>query len=65
MDRAGDVVLDLFDICGVKVRSLLSEHRDAGSHQYTFDGSELASGVYFYSMTANGINKTRKLVLMK
>ena len=65
MDKSGDVVLDLFDIRGVKVRSLLSEHRDAGSHQYTFDGSELASGVYFYSMTANGINKTRKLVLMK
>ena len=65
MDNAGQVVLDLFDIRGVKVRSLFSEHYDAGSHQYTLDGSDLASGVYFYSMTANGINKTRKLVLMK
>ena len=65
MDNAGQVVLDLFDIRGVKVRSLFSEYYDAGSHQYTLDGSELASGVYFYSMTANGINKTRKLVLMK
>ena len=65
MDNAGQVVLDLFDIRGVKVRSLFSEHYDAGSHKYTLDGSELASGVYFYSMTANGVNKTRKLVLMK
>ena len=65
MDKAGQVALDLFDIRGVKVRSLFSEHHEAGSHQYTLDGSELASGVYFYSMTANGINKTRKLVLMK
>ena len=65
MDKAGDVVLDLFNIRGAKVKTLLSERREAGSHQYTFDGSELASGVYFYSMTANGINQTRKLVLMK
>mgnify|MGYP000025257523 FL=1 len=65
LDRAGDVVLDLFDIRGAKVKTLVNEYHPAGSHQFTFDGSELASGVYFYSMTANGISKTRKLVLMK
>ena len=65
MDKAGQVALDLFDIRGVKVKTLVNESHPAGSHEFTFDGSKLASGVYFYSMTANGINKTRKLVLMK
>ena len=57
--------MDLFDIRGTKVKTLINESHSAGSHEFTFDGSRLASGVYFYSMTANGINKTRKLVLMK
>lgn len=65
LEAPGGVALDLFDIRGVKVKTLLNEHRSAGSHEFTLDGSTLASGVYFYSMTANGISKTRKLVLMK
>ena len=65
LDRAGDVALDLFDIRGAKIKTLVNEYHSAGSHQFTFDGSEFASGVYFYSMTANGLSKTRKLVLMK
>jgi hypothetical protein len=63
--KAGNVVLDLFDIRGAKVMTLMNEQRTAGTHNYTFDGTQLASGVYFYSMTKNGITKTRKLVLMK
>ena len=59
------MVLELFDVRGSKVRTLVSEHHEAGSHQFTFDGSQMSSGVYFYSMTTNGISKTRKLVLMK
>ena len=65
LEAPGGVALDLFDIRGAKVRTLLNEHRLAGSHEFTLDGSKLASGVYFYSMTANGISETRKLVLMK
>ena len=65
LDTPGEVVMDLFDIRGAKVKTLVNESHSAGSHEFTFDGSKLASGVYFYSMTANGINKTRKLVLMK
>ena len=65
LDRSGKVVLELFDVRGSKIKTLVNEHHDAGSHQLTFDGSKMSSGVYFYSMTTNGISKTRKLVLMK
>ena len=65
LDRAGEVLLELFDIRGAKIKTLVNEQRPSGSHQYTFDGSQMSSGVYFYSMTTNGKSKTRKLVLMK
>jgi len=65
MKSAGQVNMELFDIRGAKVRTLINEQKPAGSYEFTFDGSQLSSGVYFYSMTANEITKTRKLVLMK
>ena len=65
LNKSGDVVLDLFDIRGAKIQSLVNKHHEAGSHEFTLDGSSLASGVYFYSLTLNGNTKTRKLALMK
>jgi len=65
MKSAGQVNMELFDIRGAKVRTLINENKPEGSYKFAFDGSQLSSGVYFYSMTSNGITKTRKLVLMK
>ena len=65
LNNSGDVVLNLFDIRGAKIQSLINDHHEAGSHEFTLDGSSLASGVYFYSLTVNGNTKTRKLALMK
>ena len=65
LNRSGDVALDLFDIRGAKIKSLINKYHEAGSHEFTLDGSSLASGVYFYSLTVNGNTKTRKLALMK
>ncbi len=65
MKSAGQVNMELFDIRGAKVRTLINENKPEGSYKFAFDGSQLSSGVYFYSMTANGFTKTRKLVLMK
>jgi hypothetical protein len=65
MKSPGQVNMELFDIRGAKVRTLINEQKPAGSYEFTFNGSQLSSGVYFYRMTANGFTKTRKLVLMK
>ena len=65
MKSAGQVNMELFDIRGAKVRTIINEQKPAGSYEFTFDGLQLSSGIYFYSMTANGFTKTRKLVLMK
>ena len=65
MPSEGNISLDLFDIRGVKIKTMISGLKSAGSHTFTLDASELASGVYFYSMTSNGLSQTRKLILMK
>ena len=65
IQSADRVTMDLFDIRGVKVKELVDEYKPAGSYNFTLDGSQLSSGVYFYKMKSNGISKTRKLVLMK
>tara|TARA_B100000886_G_C20224446_1_gene407859 strand:- start:16 stop:699 length:684 start_codon:yes stop_codon:yes gene_type:complete len=65
LDRPGEVLIELFDMKGATVQTLLNEPRNSGRHEFLFNGSSLASGVYLYSMTHNGITQTKKLVLMK
>ena len=65
LNVAGQVVLELYDLRGKLVGTFINEEKPVGAHQFVLDGSQLASGVYFYTMTANGISRTRKLVLMK
>jgi hypothetical protein len=39
--------------------------RDAGSHEVTFDGSRLSSGLYFVKMQAGGYSAVKKMMLLK
>ncbi len=57
--------MDLYDIRGNWVRSLVSGAKPVGSYEYVLDASDLSSGIYFYTMAVNGSAQTRKLVLMK
>jgi hypothetical protein len=59
------VKLTVFDILGREVSVLVNERRDAAVHEVKFDGSNLASGVYFYRLQAGDFVATKKLLLMK
>jgi hypothetical protein len=66
----GNVKIDVYNILGRKVRTLVDEFRVAGNHQTDWngrsdDGVEVATGVYFYRITAEGFTSTRKMVLLK
>jgi hypothetical protein len=50
---------------GREVAALVNERRDAGVHEITFDGSHLASGVYFYRLRAGDFVQAKKLVMVK
>jgi hypothetical protein len=59
------VTLAVFNTLGQVVATLVNENQDAGFHDVRFDGSGLASGVYFYRMQAGDFVQTRKLVLLR
>ena len=57
--------LDLYTIDGRKVATLVSDRLEGGRHQAELDASRLASGVYFYTLSAGGRLLTRKLTVVK
>ena len=59
------VELSIYSITGQKVATLVNDHVPAGRHSVTFDGANLASGIYFYRFESDALNKTGKLMLMK
>jgi hypothetical protein len=64
------ITLKIYNILGQKVRTLVDETKRAGSHEVIWDGKddrgkEVASGIYFYKLTAGSYQKIRKMVLLK
>ncbi|MBU0519832.1 T9SS type A sorting domain-containing protein [bacterium] len=59
------VNLSVYDISGRLVATLIDGFRNAGSHEVTFDGSALVSGIYVYRLTAGEFTQSGKMVLMK
>jgi hypothetical protein len=58
------VTLDIYNMLGQKVMTLLDEVRGAGSHQVLWR-TEAASGIYFYKMTAGNYSSTGQMILLK
>jgi hypothetical protein len=65
MPEANLVRLHVFDISGSLVATLVDGWREAGIHEVTFDASNLASGVYMYSLQAGNFQVGGKLILVK
>ena len=60
------VSLAVYDVLGRKVSVLIDgQPMSAGHHVVRFDGSDLASGMYFYRLTAGEFSEVGKMVLMK
>ena len=67
MPKEGNVTLRVFDIAGQEVETLIDGLGfKSGTITYDFNGSELSSGVYFYSLFVdNNRIDTKKMVLVK
>jgi len=65
LSESGFVTLKVFDNSGREVKTLVNEYREAGYYKAVFDGSGLASGIYFYKLSADNFNQTKKLSLVK
>ena len=59
------VTLTVYNTLGQKIAELVHGLQEAGYHEVRFDGTNFASGVYFYRIQAGGFVKTRKLLLLR
>jgi photosystem II stability/assembly factor-like uncharacterized protein len=60
-----DVNLKVYDELGKEVMTLVNGKQNAGKYEVRFDGSGLASGLYFYTLQAGTFSQTKKLMLIK
>jgi hypothetical protein len=59
------VIMQVYDVQGRLVATLVDGVQEAGTHQVSFDGSKLASGLYFVKMQAGNSLAVQKLMLLK
>jgi hypothetical protein len=64
------VTLDIFNIKGQKVNTLINEALPAGKHSVVWDGKDekgknVSSGVYFYKLNTGNYEETKKMILLK
>ncbi len=63
--KSEKVTLKIYDALGKEVAELVNEFKSKGSCDVRFNGTNLASGIYFYKLTAGKFSQTKKMILMK
>jgi hypothetical protein len=59
------VQLIIYNSLGQEIETLVNETQEPGTYEVTFDGSNLASGVYFYRLETSDFVQTKKMILLK
>jgi hypothetical protein len=67
---SGWVKVEIYNLLGQKVRTLVNEYRPAGKYTVEWDGlnqngEEVSSGIYFYRLSAQGFSQTKKMTFLK
>ena len=65
IDRASHVSLNVYDVAGRLVSTLVNGKMEVGSHEVGFNARGLASGVYFYKLKTGDKELTRKMILLR
>ncbi|SYZ74066.1 putative Thermitase [Candidatus Zixiibacteriota bacterium] len=70
LEKRSHVVLNIYDILGRKVRTVIDADYEAGIHGAIWDGSDdggkpVASGIYLYKISAGSYTATKKMVMLK
>lgn len=63
--QSGRVILKVYDLMGNEVANLLERYQEAGSYDVIFQADNLASGIYFYTLTSGNFMATKKLILLR
>jgi hypothetical protein len=59
------VTIEIYNIIGESVKTLLNKDMPAGNHQVEFSAGDITSGVYFYRIEAGAFQDVKKMILIK
>ncbi len=65
IEQSSHVVLKVFDVLGREVSTLVNEQSKPGTYRVQFHATNLASGVYYYRLSAGSFSDVKKMVVMK
>lgn len=65
LPEEGRVRIDIYNLLGRKVETLVDEEKKAGQHRALWDASDYSSGVYFYLIETGDFTEIRKMILLK
>lgn len=63
--EAGHASLMVYDITGRKVAELVNEYRPEGFYSVSFNGKDLPSGMYIYTLIAGNYRESKKMMILK
>lgn len=63
--KTANVKLDIYNLLGQKVASLVNENLSAGTYTANWDANNFASGTYIYTLIADGVSLSNKMILIK
>ncbi len=65
LEKPSRTTIDIYDITGTRVCSLLDDDLQSGTHNATWDATGFASGVYFYKINTEDFSETKRAILIK
>jgi hypothetical protein len=65
LEKESYVQLSVYDITGKRIRTLINKKQSAGKQTSRFDGSELPSGIYIYTLKVSNFAKSKKMLLLR
>ena len=65
LPQSGQILLTIYNTLGQEIARLVDGHQEAGTYVVRWNAENMASGIYYYHLEADGFNDVRKMMLVK